>query len=88
MYIHWIYFSGAHAMYKNFTKHGNSYALIIDKPIMELLGMCPDTPVEFTTDGKALTITAVKDPKRRAAVRRVMDRINRDYGRTMKKLAE
>jgi hypothetical protein len=25
-------------MVKNLTKHGNSYALVIDKPILELLG--------------------------------------------------
>jgi antitoxin component of MazEF toxin-antitoxin module len=75
-------------MYKNFTKHGNSYAVVIDKPIMELLGMGPETTLELTTDGTALKITPVRDAKRRAKVRRAMGRIHRDYGRAMKKLAE
>ena len=36
-------------MVKNLTKHGNSYALIIEKPIMELLNIEPETPLEITT---------------------------------------
>ena len=33
-------------MVKNLTKHGNSYALIIEKPIMELLNIEPETPLK------------------------------------------
>ncbi len=44
-------------MIKNLVKHGNSYALVIDKPILELLGITPDTPLEISTpDGKSLTM--------------------------------
>ena len=33
-------------MIKTLTKHGNSYALVIEKPILELLRVTPDTPFE------------------------------------------
>lgn len=49
-------------MVKNLVKHGNSYALVIDKPILELLGISPDTPLEVSTpDGKSLRIAPAFD---------------------------
>ncbi|MDR0378915.1 MAG: AbrB/MazE/SpoVT family DNA-binding domain-containing protein [Candidatus Accumulibacter sp.] len=33
-------------MIKTLTRHGNSYALVIDKPILELLNIAPETPLE------------------------------------------
>ena len=33
------------------VQHRNSSALIIDKPIMELLNIDPETPLEIATDG-------------------------------------
>ena len=44
-------------MTKTLTKHGNSYALVIDRAIMELLKITPDTELELSTDGKVLTIS-------------------------------
>jgi antitoxin component of MazEF toxin-antitoxin module len=49
-------------MVKHLVKHGNSYALVIDKPILELLGITPDTPLEISTpDGKSLVVTTAFD---------------------------
>ena len=47
-------------MRKKLTRHGNSYALIIDRPLMELLGLDPDTEVEISTDGHSLLIRPVR----------------------------
>ena len=35
-------------MLKNLTKHGNSWALIIDKPILDLLKIDPTAPLEIS----------------------------------------
>jgi antitoxin component of MazEF toxin-antitoxin module len=43
-------------MIKTLNKVGNSYAMIIDKPILELLNINPDTPLEIMTDGESLLI--------------------------------
>ena len=41
-------------MIKTLTKHGNSYALVIDRAILDLLHIEPDSPLEISTDGKTL----------------------------------
>ena len=37
-------------MIKKLVQHGNSAAIIIDKPITELLNFDIDTPLEISTD--------------------------------------
>jgi antitoxin component of MazEF toxin-antitoxin module len=55
-------------MVKTLVKHGNSWALIIDKPVLELLNITPDTPLEIsTTNGKSLTIEPAFDRAQRTA---------------------
>ncbi len=75
-------------MIKKLTKHGNSMALVLDKPILELLNIKPDTPLEIATDGTVLVITPVQDARRRAKFNKAMASVNRRYARTFKKLAE
>jgi antitoxin MazE len=75
-------------MVKTLTKHGNSYALIIDKPILELLRIEPETPIEIRTDGEVLMLVPQRDPKRRAAFEEALKDTNRGFGRALKNLAE
>ncbi|MHC4274691.1 MAG: AbrB/MazE/SpoVT family DNA-binding domain-containing protein, partial [Planctomycetota bacterium] len=49
-------------MIKRLTKHGNSYALIIDRAILELLNIAPDAQLEISTDGQALLIRRFDKP--------------------------
>ena len=41
-------------MNKTLIKHGNSLALVIDKPILEMLQITADTPLELSTNGDAI----------------------------------
>jgi antitoxin component of MazEF toxin-antitoxin module len=76
-------------MIKTLTKHGNSYALVIDKPILELLGITPDTPLEVSTeDGVSLKVVPMTDANRQAAFKEALGKTNRKYGKVLKKLAE
>ena len=75
-------------MIKHLTKHGNSYALVLDKAILELLNIGPDSPLEITTDGKALAVTPVTDPERRKKFEKALKQTNHRYGKALKKLAE
>jgi len=75
-------------MVKRMTRHGNSMALVIDKPILELLNIDADTPLDITTDGEALIITPVRDKKRRKAFEEALEKTNRRYGRMLKNLAD
>jgi len=45
-------------MVKRLIQHGNSAALILDKPLLDLLNFQMDTPLEISTDGKNLIISA------------------------------
>ena len=75
-------------MVKTLTKHGNSWALVIDKAIMELLHIEPQSPLEVTTDGKALVIAPITDEKRRVKFEKILQKTNRQYAKSLKKLAE
>jgi len=75
------------ALIKTLTQHGNSTALIIDKPILEMLGITIDTPLRITTDGKSLIVSPVSDDDRTARFEAAWTRINRRYAKTFKKLA-
>ena len=74
-------------MIKNLTRHGNSLALVIDKPILELLKIEPDTPLEIGTDGERLTITPVRDAARASRVRQGLDKIYARHAKALKGLA-
>ena len=74
-------------MIKKLTKHGNSWALIIDKPVLDLLNINPETPLEITTDGKLLLISPVKDDKRKSSFKRALEETNRKFGSALKRLA-
>jgi len=75
-------------MIKNLVKHGNSWALVIDKPILDLLKIDPGSPVELTTDGRTMTITPVNAEHREEKVRAARKKVNSRYGQVFKKLAE
>lgn len=75
-------------MLKTLIKHGNSLALVIDKPILEMLQVTPDTPLELTTNGESLLISPVRDAARQKRLRKSLDKINRKYGDDLRRLAE
>lgn len=75
-------------MLKTLIKHGNSLALVIDKPILEMLQISADTPLDITSNGDVLMISPVRDKKRQKKVRASLEKINRTYGEDLKKLAE
>jgi antitoxin component of MazEF toxin-antitoxin module len=75
-------------MIKTLTKHGNSYALVIDKPILELLRATPTTPFEIMTDGSCLVVTPVHEQTEEDKFQRALDKVHKRFGRALKKLAE
>ncbi|MFN8856078.1 MAG: AbrB/MazE/SpoVT family DNA-binding domain-containing protein [Planctomycetaceae bacterium] len=75
-------------MQKTLTKHGNSYALVIDKPILDLLRITPDTPFEIVSDGQSLVLTPIRDPKEERKFQRALETLHERFGRTLQKLAE
>lgn len=75
-------------MRKTLIKHGNSYALVIDKPILELLQVTPETPLEISTNGDSLVVSPVRDKVRQQRLDKTLAKINRKFGGTLKRLAD
>lgn len=75
-------------MVKHLTQHGNSAALIIDKAILELLGITLETPLELATDGRNLILSPVRNARREGQFRTALETVNRRHSKTLKKLAE
>ena len=75
-------------MIKTLTKHGNSYALVIEKPILELLRVSPETSFEIVTDGQCLVLTPVRDSEDEKRFQDALDMVHKRFGRAMKRLAE
>ncbi|MGA2065982.1 MAG: AbrB/MazE/SpoVT family DNA-binding domain-containing protein [Thermoguttaceae bacterium] len=75
-------------MIKTLTKHGNSYALVIEKPILELLRVSPEAAFEIVTDGQCLVLTPLRDPAEEKRFQEALEMVHRRFGRAMKRLAE
>lgn len=75
-------------MVKKLTKHGNSLALIIDRSILELLNIGPDTPLSVRTDGQRLIVGPASAEEENDAFRRSLKNINERFAPALKRLAE
>jgi antitoxin component of MazEF toxin-antitoxin module len=75
-------------MIKKLTKHGNSLALIIDRPILELLKIDPETPLDVSTDGRQLIVAPAKASARRKKFEAAQEWAHERYGKAFRKLAE
>lgn len=75
-------------MTKRLQAIGNSAGIIIDKPILELLGITPETELELSTDGQRLIITPVSEKSRRSRLARLQARVVAAHEKTFRKLAK
>jgi antitoxin component of MazEF toxin-antitoxin module len=74
-------------MTKTLVKHGNSLALVIDKPILDLLNIDGNTPLTVTTDGKYLLVSPA-DKKRKRRFDTASRRVREQWSDAFKKLAQ
>lgn len=75
-------------MTKKLIKHGNSAALVLDKPLLDLLNVGFDTPLEVTTDGQNIIISPQSGESGAPDVMEALEKINRSHGSVLKKLGE
>ncbi|MGA7740355.1 MAG: AbrB/MazE/SpoVT family DNA-binding domain-containing protein [Polyangia bacterium] len=74
-------------MIKNLTAVGNSLGLIIERPILDLLDIDKETPLEVRTDGEVLIIRPqrrTRSARLKAAAKRMMEA----HDDTLRKLAK
>ncbi|HEY4312019.1 MAG TPA: hypothetical protein VGN12_21405 [Pirellulales bacterium] len=75
-------------MIKSLVKHGNSWALVIDRPILDLLKIDPECPLEITTDGRTMTIAPASRAEEKGRIRAARHKVNAKHSQAFKKLAE
>ena len=76
-------------MIKNLRKVGNSNALLLDKAILELLGLDENGEVQLTIDNGSLIVTpANPHPVNKARFAACLDRVVADRREVLRKPAE
>jgi len=75
-------------MVRKLIQHGNNVALVIDKPIMEILKITNDTVFELSTDGKNLILSPQVDNNQENIIIHSLEEVNKRYGTVLKRLGE
>jgi antitoxin MazE len=78
-----------YVMTKRLQSIGNSAGIIVDKPILELLGITAETDLELTTDWRSLIITPRRSTDARARkLAKVQEKTLKNHEGTFRKLAK
>ncbi|TVQ78453.1 MAG: AbrB/MazE/SpoVT family DNA-binding domain-containing protein [Bradymonadales bacterium] len=76
-------------MVKKLVKHGNSLALILDRPVLDLLHINEETSLDISTvDGKSLQITPISEAERQKQFSKALKKVNKKYKHTLQNLAK
>lgn len=75
-------------MVKKMIQHGNSLALVIDKPILELLKLSADTTFKVTTDGTNLILSPQGESTREGDILASLAKVNGKFAPALKRLGE
>ena len=77
-------------MSKKLTKHGNSYALIIDKPLLQVLNISEHTILNLSIEDGALIIKPVQisEKKKKQSVKKIAEEMMEKYADVFEKLAK
>jgi antitoxin component of MazEF toxin-antitoxin module len=75
-------------MRKKLTRTGNSLALVLDKPLLDRVGIGATTPLEVSTDGHVIIVSPVRPTRRTARLKGVVAEAHRRYGGVFRRLAE
>ncbi len=75
-------------MKKHLMQIGNSLALVIDKPVLELLHIDKGTELELSTNGEQLLVSPVRESAVGPEFRKHTEEVFKQYHETFKLLAE
>lgn len=75
-------------MVKTLQKHGNSHALVIDKQLMEAMGIDADSPLQVVVSGNSLIVTPAHVGVGGERIAEEIDALRPRYGEMLKRLAE
>jgi antitoxin component of MazEF toxin-antitoxin module len=70
---------------KSLVKVGNSYAVVLDRTLMDLVGISPDVPVNLQVNGRTLTVSSSNAP---VPVDQAMDRVFSTHKEALRRLSK
>jgi hypothetical protein len=75
-------------MVQKLVQHGDRLALILDDEMVEALLATTETPVQVIVKGHALLVAPANEEVSDQELDEVLEGVNRDFGRALKRLAE
>lgn len=75
-------------MSKRLTKVGNSLGLVLERPLLDRLGIDAKTELEISTDGTVILIAPKRTRRSDKKLKEVSDWMFEKYAGAFKKLAE
>ena len=74
-------------MRKKLTRTGNSLALVLDKRLLEHVGVDADTQLDVSTNGQVIIVSPVRDRRRTTKLKRIVAEAHSRYGGVFRRLA-
>ncbi len=77
-------------MSKKLTRHGDSYALVIDKSLLQVLNISEHTVLNVSIENGALIVrpVQVQVSKKKISVKKIAEEIMDEYSEVFEKLAK
>jgi antitoxin component of MazEF toxin-antitoxin module len=75
-------------MFKKLTSQGNSTALILDRQIMQLMGIDKDSIVKVTVNGRQLVIEPLTEEERSMKIKDIQRKVMKKNAELFKRLAK
>ena len=69
-------------------QYGNGAALVIDEPVLEMLNITNETLFDISTDGRNLILSPRIEMHRETSVENSLKKVNKKYGKVLRKLGE
>ena len=75
-------------MIKKLQRHGNSQALVLDKALLDAMGIDLETPLQITISGTSLVVTPVHVGLGRKRVAELINELRPKYKTMLENLSE
>jgi antitoxin component of MazEF toxin-antitoxin module len=75
-------------MRKKLTRTGNRLALVLDKRLLDRVGIDADTALDVSTNGEVIVVSPVRDRRHTARLKRVVAETHAQYRGVFARLAK
>jgi antitoxin MazE len=73
---------------KHLTRQGNSFAVIIDRTVLDLTDIDEKTPLKLNVDGRKIILEPLTEKEMEQRFTASADKVERRFGRMFKRLAQ